>query len=84
MSDAPQRLRWGVPEQPPPKRPYRDTLLVYGALAVLVVVIAWATGGPLGKSVLIAAAFFVVATAWNIWRWRIRLRDEARRQQDGT
>ncbi|MCW2963017.1 MAG: hypothetical protein JWO17_269, partial [Actinomycetia bacterium] len=24
----PRRLQWGVPEQPPPKHPYRDTLII--------------------------------------------------------
>ena len=30
----PRRLQWGVPEPPPPKHPYRDTLLVYAVLRV--------------------------------------------------
>ena len=32
-----RRLQWGLPEAPPPKHPYRDTLIVYGALAILIV-----------------------------------------------
>ena len=76
MSDQkPRRLQWGVPEQPPPKHPYRDTLLVYGGLAIVVVLIAWATGGNVAKAAIIAALFFVVATAWNVVRWRARLRE---------
>ena len=27
-----RRLQWGLPETPPPKHPYRDTLIVYGGL----------------------------------------------------
>jgi hypothetical protein len=71
----PNRLHWGMPEQPPPKRPYRDTVLVYGGLALLVVIVAWATGGAVGKAAIIAGLFFLVATAWNIVRWRTRLRE---------
>ncbi len=44
-----KRLRWDSPvtnrDRPVPKHPYRDTAILYGVLAVLVVVIAWATGG---------------------------------------
>jgi Flp pilus assembly protein TadB len=64
-----------MPEQPPPKRPYRDTILVYGGLALLVVIVAWATGGAVGKAAIIAGLFFLVATAWNVVRWRSRLRE---------
>ena len=28
-----RRLQWGLPETPRPRHPYRDTLIVYGALA---------------------------------------------------
>jgi drug/metabolite transporter (DMT)-like permease len=72
-----ERLRWGVPDVPPPKRPYRDTLLVYGGLSIVIVVVAWLTGGSLANAVVIAAFFFVVASAWTIWRFRVRAREEA-------
>jgi hypothetical protein len=76
-ADRPRRLRWGLPEPPTPKHPYRDTLLVYGFFAVLVVVFAWVTGGPVGKAVLIAAVVWVAASVWGIARWRQRLQREA-------
>ena len=44
----PRRLRWGVPEQPLPKHPYRDTLILYGVFAALIVLVAWLTGGGVG------------------------------------
>jgi hypothetical protein len=69
-----RRLSWGVPEPPPPKRPYRDTVILYGALALVIVVVAWATGGSIGRALVFAAGFFVVATSWSFWRWRARLR----------
>ena len=73
----PRRLQWGVPEQPPPKHPYRDTLIMYGVFSVLIVLVAWATGGGVRRAFVIAILFFVVASAWSISRWRNRLREES-------
>jgi hypothetical protein len=72
-----RRLEWGPPEPPPPKHPYRDTLIVYGVLAILVVVVAWLTNGAVGKAVVIAVFVYIVASAWSLLRWRRRLRAEA-------
>ena len=58
---------------PLPKRPYRDSALLNAALAAVVVVFAWATGGDVVKALAVGAAFFVVATAWTWWRFRQRL-----------
>jgi hypothetical protein len=80
---GPRRLKWGLPETPVPKHPYRDTLIVYASFAVIVVLIAWATGGGVRKAVIIAAIFFVIASAWSISRWRTRLRAEAERESKG-
>ena len=50
-----RRLRWDAPtDQTMPKRPYRDTVLVYGGMAVVVVVIALLTGGGFVKALVIA------------------------------
>jgi hypothetical protein len=76
--NKPRRLQWGMPDQPPPKHPYRDTLLVYGGLAIIVVLAAWATGGDVRKAAIIAALFFVIATTWNLVRWRARVREAER------
>ncbi len=74
-----KRSRWDAPvERTTPKRPYRDTLLVYGGMAVLVVVIALVTGGGLVRAVVFASVFFVVATLWSWRNWRNRLRAEQR------
>jgi hypothetical protein len=81
----PRRLRWSVPDPAPPKHPYRDTLVVYAVLAVVIVAVAWATGGSLSRAVIVAAFFFVVATAWNTYRWRARLREaDERTSRNGT
>jgi membrane protein implicated in regulation of membrane protease activity len=77
----PRRLQWGVPEEPPPKHPYRDTLIVYGVFAVLIVLVAWLTGGGVRRALVIAILFYVVASTWSVSRWRNRLREAARKEQ---
>jgi positive regulator of sigma E activity len=73
-----EKLKWGgVPDVPPPKSPVRDTLLVYGVLAVIIILVAWLTGGSVGKAAIIAGFFFVVACSWTLWRFRARGREEA-------
>jgi membrane protein implicated in regulation of membrane protease activity len=79
----PRRLQWGVPEQPPPQHPYRDTLIIYAVFALLIVIVAWLTGGGVGRAALIAVLFYVVASAWSLSRWRTRLREEALQTKDG-
>jgi membrane protein implicated in regulation of membrane protease activity len=78
-----RRLRWDAPAQRSiPKHPYRDTALVYGGMAVVVVLIAWATGGGLTRALAISGLFFVVATLWSWRSWRNRLRTEEARARE--
>ena len=63
-----------------PEHPYRDSVLVYGALALFIVLLAGLTGGSFTKAVLFAVAFFVVALSWSWMRFRRELREEARRK----
>jgi len=70
-------LRWGLPESPTPKHPYRDTAVVYGGFAVVVVLLAWVTGGSVLKGIAVAAVVFVAACTWSWARWHQRLRREA-------
>ncbi len=68
-------LRWAGPtSRSLPRHPYRDTALLHGALAVVIVVVAWATGADVGKALVIAGAYFVAATLWSWWRFRERTR----------
>jgi uncharacterized membrane protein YoaK (UPF0700 family) len=53
------------PRRPP--RPYRDSALLYGAFAVIVVVLAVVTGGSTLWAVVAAVCAFVLATGWT-WR----------------
>jgi O-antigen ligase len=64
--------------RPRPSRPYRDSAFVYGAFAILVVVVAAVTGGRVLWAVVLASCAFVLATGWT-WR-SIRLREERKRQ----
>jgi membrane protein implicated in regulation of membrane protease activity len=80
-----RRLNWTIPERAPPKNPVRDTLLVYGVLALVVVGLAWVTGGSVSRAIVIAALFYVIATSWNLYRWRERAREQAARSRgDGS
>jgi hypothetical protein len=65
-----------------PKHPYRDSLLVYGFFALLVVLFAWLTGGSIVRGAVVAAAVWVAASLWSIVRWRERIRREAAKQLD--
>jgi Flp pilus assembly protein TadB len=49
------------------KRPYRDSALIYGAFAVIVVVVAVATGGRILWAVVAALGAFLFAMLWT-WR----------------
>jgi nicotinamide riboside transporter PnuC len=62
-----------------PRRPYRDSAIFYGALAVVIVVVAVATGGNLLEAILVALAAFILATGWSWWRFRERVEGRGRR-----
>ena len=57
---------------PPPSRPYRGAALLHGVLAAVILVLAAATDGDLGKAAIVAAGYFVVATGWSWFRFRQR------------
>ncbi|HEY0417346.1 MAG TPA: hypothetical protein VGC78_13260 [Gaiellaceae bacterium] len=78
MTDKPRRLRWSMHEPPPAKHPDRDTALVYGGLAVVIVLFAWITGGAVLRAVVIAAVVWLAATGWSVVRRRQRLTREER------
>jgi hypothetical protein len=72
-------MKWDVPDVPPSRRPMRDSLIIYGALAILIVVIAMLTGGDLARALFAAAGFFVAANGWTWWRMRRRAERERAR-----
>jgi hypothetical protein len=64
---------------PSSKRPFRDTALIYGAFAVVFVVVAVATGRSPIVAVPAALGCFLVATGYAWWRLRRRFEAERRR-----
>jgi hypothetical protein len=74
-------MRWDVPDTPPPKRPFRDSLIMYAVFAAIIVGVAWLTGGDVGKATGVAVFFFVVATGWSWLKWKQRLDAERRRRE---
>jgi hypothetical protein len=69
------RDRRGVDERPLPAHPYRDTVVVYGIMAIVLIVVASLTGGSLLRAVGAGVVFFVLATAWSWWKFRTRIRE---------
>ena len=76
-----RRLRWEAEPRPVPKRPYRDTVLVYLGFAVVIVVIATATGGGFVRAVVIAGLFWAAATAYGLVNMRRRIARARRREE---
>ena len=71
------------PQRRRSRRPYRDAALAYGGLGLLVVVIAYATGSSLLRSIIGGVAAAVLATGWTWWRLRQREREAAREEGGG-
>ena len=68
-----------VPKISASRRSMRDSLIAYGVLAILIVVIATVTGGDVARALFVATAFFLAASAWTWWRARRRAgRERAR------
>jgi hypothetical protein len=61
-----RRLHWEKPrEEPHLEHPYRDTALVYLGFAVVIVLVAVATGGSFRNAIVIAALFWLAATTFS-------------------
>ena len=58
-----------------PAHPYRDSAIVYGVMAVILVVLAGVTGGSLAKAAVAAIIFWLGATGWSWWKFRRRIRE---------
>jgi membrane protein implicated in regulation of membrane protease activity len=63
-------------EPPRSRHPFRDTVIMYCVLALVIVIVGAFTGGGLMKAILVAVAFFVGATAWSWWRYSRRTAQE--------
>jgi hypothetical protein len=62
-------------DRPIPAHPYRDAAIVYGIMAVALVIVAALTGGDVIRALFVGGIFFVVATAWTSWKFRGRIRE---------
>jgi hypothetical protein len=71
-----RRIRWEARPRQLPKHPYRDSAVFYALLAGIVVGVTALTDGDVGRSVVIAGAIFVAATAYSWWRWHVRSRQQ--------
>jgi predicted tellurium resistance membrane protein TerC len=65
-----------IPSRRRSLHPYRDSAIVYGILAALVVSIAVLTGGRVAWSIVLGIAAFLLATGWTWWH----LRQQAQRR----
>jgi hypothetical protein len=60
------------------KRPYRDSALIYGSFALIVVIVAVVTGGRVLWAVVLAVGAFMFAMLWT--RRSLRGRQGQRRR----
>ena len=63
-------------ESTKPKRPFRDSALLYAVMAIVFVVFVFITGGKMSVAIPVALACFLVATGYAWWRLRQRMRLE--------
>jgi nicotinamide riboside transporter PnuC len=69
-------------DHPKSKRPFRDTALLYAGMAIVFVVLVFATGGNMVVAVPVALGCFLVATGYAWWKLKRRLEAEERRRQE--
>jgi len=67
-------LRRHADPRPIPDHPYRDVAILYAVMAVLLVIVATATGGDAMRATGAALIFFTLSTAWSWWRFRTRIK----------
>ena len=58
---------------PMPKRPFRDSAILYGVLAAILLVAGIVSGRGVVGSVIVAFAVFAVATSYAWWRFQRRI-----------
>jgi hypothetical protein len=63
-----------------PKRPFRDSAIFYGALAVVGFGFLLLTGQDVVRAAFGAGAAFLLATSWSWWRFA-RAQDEQERKR---
>ncbi len=72
-------------ERPPlPRHPYRDSALLHATLAAVIVGVTLLTDGNPVTGVLVASAYFGLATAWSWLRFSRRIKEQAAHTDGGT
>jgi hypothetical protein len=66
-----------------PRHPYRDSAVLHSVLGVVILGVAWLTGGDLAKALVVAALYVVVATGWSWFRFRRRIAQVTRPETRG-
>ena len=79
-TEAPLRMLLNNLDREVAERP--EELVVYGVLSVIILLVAWLTGGSLGRALVIVPVFYVIASAWTIQRLRARARREAAKEAE--
>jgi uncharacterized membrane protein len=77
-----RHVPWSNPPRTIPKHPIRDAALLYGVLAVALVLIAWASGTSVSRAIVLAVGVFVVALGWSVLSWRRQMREVRREEFD--
>jgi membrane protein implicated in regulation of membrane protease activity len=65
-----------LPDEPLPRRPYRNSAIFYAVLAGAVIAFGLLTGNGPAETIVIAVVFFVLATGYTWWRFRQRIERE--------
>lgn len=75
-----RKLRWDPPSTPPTggRNPYLQAAAINGVLAVVVVLVALATGGSAVRALVAVAVAWAAGTAYSWWRIRQRAERAAR------
>ena len=61
---------------PLPKRPFRDSAILYAAITIVFVLFVFITGGKMSVAIPVALACFVLATGYAWWKLKQRLEEE--------
>jgi hypothetical protein len=76
-----QQIRRKTDLIPLPNHPYRDSAIFYAVLSAILLGVTYATGGGMWRAVIVGVGFFVAATAFTWYRFRNRLEEQAREEQ---
>ena len=63
-------------KKPLPKKPFRDSAIIYGVLSGIVLVVGLLLGRGVRWSLIAAVGSFVLATSYAWWRFQRRIDEE--------